>query len=1087
MVSLSACALVGAWMSLSRQAAPAQHEGPSDATAQARPADDRLWQALSQVASRSVYEMLTPAQRDLAARRLALTTSEQPVLFCFAPDTPPEIVSLLSIGQDGPTPRYNQTSRWSSTASGGTGGVGDPITLTYSFPPDGTVIPFLSAAGFPEGINDFNAWMNSLYGTPATWQALFAQVFARWSQLCGITYVYEPNDDGVNMHQNPGVLGVRGDLRIGGKFLDGNSGVLAYNNFPDDGDMCFDSFDSFYGNLGSNSLRLRNVAAHEHGHGMGQLHVCPVEQTKLMEPFISLAYDGPRHDDVRNAMRHYGDPFEPNETIGTATDMGALSVGGSLTIGAVPAPAIPNTHLLALEADGQSDYFRFTLEEAAEVVITVTPLGHSYDDSNQTGGGCQSGNIINSQNIAKLAITLVDTNGLTVLATALSQPLGSPETLEFVVSFPGTYYIRVFEVGTPSESQIYQMQVQAQAVPFLPLAIAIAGPAPSVLSPGVATPFDVVIASNDEQLVPGSQQLRYRYNGGAFLSAPLAHDGGNNYIATLPPATCGDQPEFYVEASGTISGLQTSPADGPAAPLIAIVTTGFDEFVDNFETEQGWTVSGNATDGHWDRGVPINCDRGDPPSDSDGSGQCRLTDNSAADGCNSDVDGVTTITSPPFDMIDGGFIAYDYWLYDEPNPIGPEDFLRVEVATNAAGTNWQIVRTYTSAAEIWQTDTIAVGTEVPASATLRLRITAADNNPGDVLEAGFDNLRISANICDPVVQAPAAPTGLAASDGTFCDRVALSWNASAGADSYDVFRNSVDISGTAELLASGLAVTQFDDLTAPPGASRFYWVKACNGGGCSDFSANDTGFADAVPPLVTNLDASDSECGVVELTWTAAPGADEYDVFRNTVNDEETATSIGTTPQTSLDDGTAVPGQTYFYWVAAANTCGSGAKAGPATGVNIGNVPTAPLNVAASDDVPCAAVLITWTAAPGATSYNVHRSIGADPQSSDLLGSTGDLFFEDFTGTPDQAYNYWITAANDCGTSGFSTPDSGVRDAGVPGDLNGDQLVNGIDVSFYTAAVLTDPFYHACGDLAAPFGVLDDADTAAFVGLLLGQ
>jgi hypothetical protein len=260
-------------------------------------------------------------------------------------------VELLSIGQDVATPRYNQTNRWSLTASGGTGGTGDPITLTYSFPPDGTVIPFLAAAGFPQGINDFNAWMNSLYGNPQTWQAVFAQVFARWSQLCGVTYIYEPNDDGVPMHQNPGVLGVRGDLRIGGKFLDGNSGVLAYNNFPDDGDMCFDSFDSYYENLATNSLRLRNIAGHEHGHGMGQLHVCPANQTKLMEPFISVAYDGPQHDDVRNAMRHYGDPCEPNETANTATDLGAIAIGANLTIGSVPSPPITNTSLLAIEGN----------------------------------------------------------------------------------------------------------------------------------------------------------------------------------------------------------------------------------------------------------------------------------------------------------------------------------------------------------------------------------------------------------------------------------------------------------------------------------------------------------------------------------------------------------------------------------------------------------------------------------------------------------------------------------------------------------------------------------------------------------------
>ena len=37
-------------------------------------------------------------------------------------------------------------------------------------------------------------------------------------------------------------------------------------------------------------------------------------------------------------------------------------------------------------------------------------------------------------------------------------------------------------------------------------------------------------------------------------------------------------------------------------------------FLDGFEANSGWTVSGTATDGQWTRGVPItNCDRGNPP------------------------------------------------------------------------------------------------------------------------------------------------------------------------------------------------------------------------------------------------------------------------------------------------------------------------------------------------------------------------------------------------------------------------------------------------------------------------------------------
>jgi len=106
-----------------------------------------------------------------------------------------------------------------------------------------------------------------------------------------------PNDDG-NPISNvgsayPGSLGVRGDVRIGGHLIDGNSNILSYNYFPNNGDMVIDTADNFYENLTGNSLGLRNVLAHEHGHGLGFEHVCLINQTKLMEPFISFAFDGP--------------------------------------------------------------------------------------------------------------------------------------------------------------------------------------------------------------------------------------------------------------------------------------------------------------------------------------------------------------------------------------------------------------------------------------------------------------------------------------------------------------------------------------------------------------------------------------------------------------------------------------------------------------------------------------------------------------------------------------------------------------------------------------------------------------------------
>ena len=86
------------------------------------------------------------------------------------------------------------------------------------------------------------------------WFNIFQRAYDRWSEVSGLTFVYEANDDGAPMGgTNRGVTGVRGDVRIGGRNIDGNFGVLAFNYFPNnsgnggfDGDMIIDTNDVFY-------------------------------------------------------------------------------------------------------------------------------------------------------------------------------------------------------------------------------------------------------------------------------------------------------------------------------------------------------------------------------------------------------------------------------------------------------------------------------------------------------------------------------------------------------------------------------------------------------------------------------------------------------------------------------------------------------------------------------------------------------------------------------------------------------------------------------------------------------------------------
>ncbi|MEQ9410795.1 MAG: choice-of-anchor Q domain-containing protein, partial [Fuerstiella sp.] len=403
----------------------------------------------------------------------------------FAPDTPQEYVDSIDDARHGTAGEsdgevsspFTLASRWSTTAIDGSGLTqGDPTTLTWSIVPDGTAIPALGGiAGESSDPSDIVAFLRGIYGVSDTdsdytdaadapWFSQFETTFDRWSDLTGITYVYEPNDDGAAFtsfsNSAPGVAGTRGDVRIGGHPIDGNSGVLAYNFFPNHGEMVIDTGDSFYSNLNNNSLRLRNVVAHEAGHGIGLRHVESNNAGFLMEPFISTSFDGPQLDDILGAQRHYGDAFEPNDTTGTATDLGSLAASQTLTIGGDATDTTvtaTDTSLVSIDDDLDADFYSFTVSAAVDLQITLTPQGPTYNQGPQ--GGTQSAFDTAAQ--SNLALELRDTNGTSVLGSVDLNPAGQTESITVSLSGAGTYFVRV--TGAENAAQFYQLDVAAAA------------------------------------------------------------------------------------------------------------------------------------------------------------------------------------------------------------------------------------------------------------------------------------------------------------------------------------------------------------------------------------------------------------------------------------------------------------------------------------------------------------------------------------------------------------------------------------------------------------------------------------------------
>jgi LEA14-like dessication related protein len=395
---------------------------------------------------------------------------------CFAPDTDQAVIEAfyqnraalansLKIPETSQDSRFSIGNRWSTTASNGGGlGQGDLTTLTWSYVPDGAAIGNggCGVAGESSAPSNFIAFFNGIYGGPTTpgdyttapWHNVFINMFDSWSNASGLTFVYEPNDDGVTVVTGgSGVLGTRGDLRISGHSLDGNSNVLACNYFPTNGDMIIDTSDNFFAN--SPGLGTTNVLTHEIGHGLGISHVCPITQTKLMEPFVTTAFMGPQEDDILATNRSYGDQEGLNDSAATASFLGANSN-----------PTSYSKLQRSIDDNGDVDYFSFTTIEATLISTTLSPTGSMYLSGVQNSNGlCSAGSSFDALTVSDLMVEVLDTNGVSIIATGNANGLGVSENLLDVgLPIAGTYYIRIRQQGgSVNNVQMYDLSLSLEA------------------------------------------------------------------------------------------------------------------------------------------------------------------------------------------------------------------------------------------------------------------------------------------------------------------------------------------------------------------------------------------------------------------------------------------------------------------------------------------------------------------------------------------------------------------------------------------------------------------------------------------------
>jgi glucose/arabinose dehydrogenase len=250
---------------------------------------------------------------------------------------------------------------------------------------------------------------------------------------------------------------------------------------------------------------------------------------------------------------------------------------------------------------------------------------------------------------------------------------------------------------------------------------------------------------------------------------PVAYDGRyffgdlcGGFIRTLSPPDYTNATAFASGISSLVD-IQTHP-DGSLYYLAqdggelwrVRSNAGTVVFYDDFETSKGWVLTGganSATRGLWQRGDPdltIVAGQALQAGSCQGSTNCLITGLAAgaANGSN-DVDhGQTSIQSPAIALPANRAITLSFGMYFSHDALSTRtDLFRVRVVgeNGVAQTVWARAGTPKQVVGRWETRTASL--DAWAGQTIQIRIDAIDSDDGEgsLVEAGVDNLAITAH------------------------------------------------------------------------------------------------------------------------------------------------------------------------------------------------------------------------------------------------------------------------------------------------------------------------------------------------------
>ena len=187
----------------------------------------------------------------------------------------------------------------------------------------------------------------------------------------------------------------------------------------------------------------------------------------------------------------------------------------------------------------------------------------------------------------------------------------------------------------------------------------------------------------------------------------------------------------------------------------------------------------------------------------------------------------------------------------------------------------------------------------------------------------------------------------------------------------------------------------------PTGTVRYFRAFASNATGVT--WASFTSSFTTRPAAPEGLAATPAS-GLVSLSWNASPGAVSYQLKRASAPGGPYTPFLSGILGTSAVDLTAPTGDTFYYVVSASN---SGGESADSAELAVATVPApATLSAIAGNN----AVVLSWSAAPGAISYTVQRAASSGGPFTTLVGSLAATNHTDATAINGTTYFYRVTS-----------------------------------------------------------------------------